>query len=576
MRIQTLLAAVVLLASQAQAAPRPHNVIIFVADGLRSNVVTAETAPELEAARRQGVDFRNSHSLYPTYTTVNASAIATGHRIGDTGDFANTIWIGREPLPAPASSSLADLEDNVVLGLVNQRFGGNYLGETSLIAAARQAGLATAVVGKLGPSAIQDVTARNGETLIIDDGTGHGAQSLPLPPDVVAAMKVAGLDPVAPSRPKPNGRFTDQANIVQQRWLTDVTAKVVLPRLKASGRPFVMLFWSRDPDATQHEQCDAPCAIRPGINGPSSMAAIRNASDTLGRLRQALRDQGLEDTTDIFLTADHGFSTVDRQSKEGPLEPRFVAADIAATLKRPLFDPALKPVALDSGKGVFVGVDAKAPDVVVVPNGATDLIYLPRHDGFLARRIVAMLTRRDYASAIFVDDAYGRVPGALPLSAVGLKGAARTPTPAIIVGFRNWSSGCAAADTCQVAIVDGSRVTGQGHHGSFGRGDTHNFMAAIGPDFKRGFVDPAPVSNADIAPTLAHILGLRTPARGKLLGRPLTEALQGGAPVRSGRSFVRSSRAANGFVTVLRRQTVGATPYFDAAGNPGSVLGVNP
>ena len=38
-------------------------------------------------------------------------------------------------------------------------------------------------------------------------------------------------------------------------------------------------------------------------------------------------------------------------------------------------------------------------------------------------------------------------------------------------------------------------------------------MAAIGPDFKTGFADPAPVSNADIAPTLAHILGLHYRAR---------------------------------------------------------------
>ena len=40
------------------------------------------------------MDFTNSHSLFPTITTVNASAIATGHYIGDTGDFGNTIYTG--------------------------------------------------------------------------------------------------------------------------------------------------------------------------------------------------------------------------------------------------------------------------------------------------------------------------------------------------------------------------------------------------------------------------------------------------------------------------------------------------
>ena len=65
-------------------APRPHNVLIFVADGLRYGSVTAKSAPTLWHIKTQGVDFANSHALYPTITTVNASAIATGHYIGDT------------------------------------------------------------------------------------------------------------------------------------------------------------------------------------------------------------------------------------------------------------------------------------------------------------------------------------------------------------------------------------------------------------------------------------------------------------------------------------------------------------
>ena len=107
-----------------------RNVVIFVADGLRSHAVTPTTAPALAAVRDQGVDFANSHSLYPTVTTPNSSAIATGHLLGDTGDFGNTIHVG-QPFAAPYGSSLAAVEDDVMLGLLNKRFGGNYLGETS-------------------------------------------------------------------------------------------------------------------------------------------------------------------------------------------------------------------------------------------------------------------------------------------------------------------------------------------------------------------------------------------------------------------------------------------------------------
>ena len=108
--------------------PQRHNMILFVADGLRSQIVTPETAPALAALRSEGVDFQNSHSLYPTVTTVNASAIATGHYIGDTGDFGNVIYVG--PQTMGYQGLAATLEDDAVLTAMNQRYNGDYLNET--------------------------------------------------------------------------------------------------------------------------------------------------------------------------------------------------------------------------------------------------------------------------------------------------------------------------------------------------------------------------------------------------------------------------------------------------------------
>src|ERR1700709_2794922 len=70
----------------------PRNLILFVPDGLRGRIVTPQTAPAMAEVRDKGVNFRNSHSLFPTFTTANASAMATGHYFGDTGDFSNTIY----------------------------------------------------------------------------------------------------------------------------------------------------------------------------------------------------------------------------------------------------------------------------------------------------------------------------------------------------------------------------------------------------------------------------------------------------------------------------------------------------
>ncbi len=73
---------------------KPRNLILFVPDGLRGRIVTPQTAPAMAEIRDKGVNFTNSHSLFPTFTTANASAMATGHYLGDTGDFSNTIYTG--------------------------------------------------------------------------------------------------------------------------------------------------------------------------------------------------------------------------------------------------------------------------------------------------------------------------------------------------------------------------------------------------------------------------------------------------------------------------------------------------
>src|SRR6478736_4063305 len=94
----------------AQPAPKPaRNIIIFVADGLRYGSVEPGNMPNMYKLKTEGVDFTNSHSLFPTITTVNASAIATGHYIGDTGDFGNTLHTGT-PMLSGHGTTIAGLE----------------------------------------------------------------------------------------------------------------------------------------------------------------------------------------------------------------------------------------------------------------------------------------------------------------------------------------------------------------------------------------------------------------------------------------------------------------------------------
>jgi arylsulfatase A-like enzyme len=606
--IRSRIATVSLIATAAVAAlivglwpgPRAHNVIIFVADGLRSGIVNDQTAPEMAAVRREGVDFHNSHSLFPTVTTANASAIVTGHALGDTGDFGNHIWVGGATT-TESPSPIADMEDDETLGGMNKRYGGNYLNETTLLAAARARGFSTAAIGKLGPTAIQDVTQRDGaRTIIIDDNTGRGG-GLPLSPDIARAIRGIGLDPQAEDRGLNGDPGDDRrtgvrvANVQQQNWFVAVATQVLLPRFKAARKPFVLVFWSLDPDGTQHSNGDSLNTLTPGINGPTSMAGIRNADNDLKALRDTLKTLGLDKTTDIVVTADHGFSVASKGSATSPAAkiayndvpkgflPRgFLGIDLSAALGEPLFDGNGLVVDWRAGNhprsdGVLLGPDPKHPRMAIAANGGADLIYLfgPNPRG-QAEAVVKALLAQDYLGGLFVNNALGPIPGALPMSAVGLKGAALTPTPSIVVGFRSFPTGCANPELCAAEVADTGLQQGQGIHGSFSRADTHNFMAATGPDFKAGFVDPAPVSNADWAPTLRAILHLNVQARGALTGRVMSESLMKGKPVKTASRTLRSAPTRGGFQTVLNEQTVGAERYFDAAGAPGRIVGLKP
>jgi arylsulfatase A-like enzyme len=574
------------------AFAQQQNLVVYVADGLRAAAVSPEVTPTMARIRVEGVDFRNSHSLFPTVTTPNASAIATGHYLGDTGDFGNSMYSGF-PIESADGIVTPFIQNNAVLSELNRHTGGNFLAERSLMAVAREHGYLTAVLGKVGPVGIQDVTQFEANTTIFfDDDTGRRT-GIAVRPDIIEQLKAAGLPFETPGRAQTTspGKTT---NYIQQGYYRDVVTKVILPHFKAAGKPFMLVYWSPDPDGTHHSQLDSENAIIPGINGPTSLAAIKLADDDLAAILGALKDLDLESTTNVFVTADHGFSTVSKESTTslaarlsypgvpfGQMPPGFIAIDLSIALGLPLYEPFANGAEIDYRAGKYprranalLGHDPAKPDVAIAANGAS-LIYLPQTNAKeLAPKIVAAMLAQDYTSGIFVHDDLGAIAGTLPLSTVGLLGGALTPTPSIVVNPRSFSTGCDRPLYCAVTVVDAALKQGQGMHGSFSRADTANFMAAIGPAFKQSFIDAAPVSNADIAPTLAQVLGLPLPPAGKLRGRVVTEALKEGEMVSYTRHDIVSAPSSEGLRTIVNLQYVGKTPYFTAAGFAGRTLGL--
>lgn len=632
--------------TKAEARKARRNVVIFVVDGLRPGSLNVVDSPTLLALRNQGVNFANSHAMFPTFTTPNASAIATGHYLGDTSDFSNTLYPG---YPIFNSGNFGNLpgtltpfvENDQVLGDIDDHYNGNWLNEESLLQLARENGYNTASVGKVGPVALQDVSQLQPvnkqlpvpQTVFVDDATGRST-GIPLSSTIAAAITGAGLSTTAPDRSNGCGP-TDQCNngfsgnnetpgttspnTVQQQYFADVVTKAILPTFVQSGQPFALLFWSRDADGTQHNQGDSLNSLTPGINGPTSKASVQNADKNLKQILDFINaNSALAKNTDIFITADHGFATISKHEIDalghftqsystqyvykdingrvevnpGFLPPGFIAIDLAHALAMSLNDPdsiitdgngqrVYEPVDPTIGQQTstvrqrpangngLIGASGHILDntdakVIVAANGGSDLIYIPDHDPGRLQQVVSFLTQQDYVGGIFVDDAFGAIPGTLPLSAINLVGSSVLPRPAIALNFKTFyteSKGLQSA----VQIADSGLQEGQGMHGSLGRDNTFNNMAAMGPDFKRYFVDKSPVSNADIAPTLAAVMGLQLPSNGKLMGRVLQEALRGGPQRVPFERHATVSDGAKGRSTALFYQTASEQLYLDAA-----------
>ncbi len=624
-----------------------RNVVIFVADGLRPGSVNPTDAPTLLMIRTNGVNFSNSHSVFPTFTTPNGAAIATGHFPGDTGDFSNTIFSGY-PVFAPekvngVTTNLGGgtltpfVENDPVLGDLNGHFasGGSFFNEESLLSAARARGFNTAAVGKVGPTLIQDVTQGTPQggvipppqTIIVDDSTGQPG-GIPLAANFVAYLTAANLGAMTPPRGA-NGVSgtntvpgTSVPNAVQQKYFADATSKAILPKFAKDGKPFVLVFWSRDPDGTQHNQGDSLNNLAPGINGPTSRAAVKNADMNLAQIINGLNANGLAANTDVIVTSDHGFGTISKQPVNALAKPTagyaatqtypgvnagflpagFVAIDLAHGLGLPLYDPdapaavqpsngvAYAPVdptkgqrprsgnGLIGGSGQFVTpMAASDASIAIAANGGSDLVYIPSNDPGLLRQVVAILLAQDYVSGLFVNEDFGSIPpGTLPLTAINLKGSTDLPKPAVVVNFATFSTDPGNPLMTAVEVADSTLQQGQGMHGTIGRHDTFNNMAAMGPDFKQGYVDPNPVGNADIAPTAAAILGFSMAGNGSLTGRVMNEALASGPDAIYSIADVAYSAAdpASGLRTYLAYQKVGKIIYADSAGFANKTVGL--
>ena len=308
--------------------------IVCVWDGLRPDSISEQVTPHLARLRdREGVNFSDHHSVYPTFTMMNAAALATGAYPAQHGFFGNTEY---QPGPTGqnADGKVVDFwqpvftEDHGVLQVLDGYYRAQgkrgIFAVGTLFEAAHAAGLRTAAIGKIGPAFIQDLRPDDALSVVLDENVALPlrfarelqAANLTLPVNSARHSYPEGQAvTLAPNNGKPTAAISERqirladgatpdpranagsAHNAANAYLMGTFLEYVLPKFA----PDLSIIWLRNPDSTEHQF---------GPGSPNYQDALRDQDALLGKLQAKLGALGLRSSTDLIVVSDHGHSTV--------------------------------------------------------------------------------------------------------------------------------------------------------------------------------------------------------------------------------------------------------------------------
>lgn len=333
----------------------------------------------------------------------------------------------------------------------------------------------------------------------------------------------------------------------------------------------VICLWLSDPGSTQDVY---------GVGAETSVIATTEVDWTIARLRALIDRLGWRERTNLVVMSDRGASSVagpeelfplratdfeagsaafvvgapkaDGQAVSGEVRlasiiARFTSAydgqtyvhsEILSGVLPPKPDrpvPTLYSRVVEPGsnrtyttKLPLIPSELPSGSVIVAENRGSALLYVAGGRQQDVVRLTRFLQSRSEVGAIFVADRHGRVPGALPLSAVNLDShgtPGQTPAPGapdLLVSY-SWDADAIVAGAAATPGTSySSMLTLRGTHGSFSPRDVRSVFIAAGPAFKKGLRSEVPAGVIDVAPTLARALGLEMPSAE---GRALLEIL---------------------------------------------------
>jgi hypothetical protein len=486
------------------------------------------------------------------------------------------------PLPHGLIDRPLNIESTKYLAALNgpAGFDGRLMGIESVAAQVQRAGGYVAVIGKQGPTFLFD-------DRVGDDSSHAGRGNHLFVADDMAAPATLEAE-FAKRPPMSSGDIASFAD--RDAWFTQLAVTKALPTAKdaaSHGHPALIVLWQHNPDVAQHIA---------GLGTQPALTALRQCDINLARIRAAVAALGIARRTDLMVVSDHGFATIRMELSLGDL---LVTA------------------------GIKKSHDSN--DIIVAGNGGNDLVYLSRaayvseeaRRATLAR-IVDFAEAQEWCGPVFSQGQassdigsksagyLGWIPGTFSQEALGIYSAKRSPD--LVISFRELPdldnqgltgpqnpafelglNGQQAVFNRSFKLVRpvagavysdvGSKfTTGMGMHGAVGARELHNFCAAVGPDFRRRFIDADPTGNLDVASTIREVLN--EPMVAGTSGRVLNEALGRGMhiDVRSHEFTMTAYLVIQGaeIVTTLRFTRFDGHDYLDDASVAHNPLDASP
>jgi len=510
--VRALLVVVACAISSGQAPVRsPHLIAVFVVDGLRPDSVNAADTPTIARLRAEGVDYINSHSIFPTVTRVNTTALATGTYPVLNGIVGNSMFVAGVNATAPFDTG----DYRQILRL--EEVTGRAATVETLAEILQRNGrkLVTASSGSTGNGFLLNPTARRGAGIAIH-GLFERGTTAAYPKDVSdVILQRFGTPP------------PDNDDIGQMNWTDTVLRDYVLPEL----RPDVLIDWLGPLDAAQHAE---------GVGSPAARRSLAQIDESIRRTIAKIAAIGLLPYTDIVIASDHGFA-------KNSYGVNVVDALIMGRVK----------------------ASRESTDVILAPQGPSTLFYVaPQNTGRIGP-LVQFLQTQPWVDVIFTrgdKNGLGSVPGTFSLDLIQGDHPSRAPD---VVVSHSWTAqgnsyGVPGSHTVTSQMEGPIRTDGSGH-GGLNPWEIHNTFIAWGASFKQRTRVTAPVSLADVTPTILAMLGIERPASTPGHGRVLRELMKDGPSVASVKTSRRTIRAeAGSYRSSVEISTVAGYDYIDS------------